>query len=60
MLVDSFKVNSPTVEYGADSIKSTYDYQHTEVEHTADGHWVLTPKTTKYEFLTETKVPKLG
>jgi myo-inositol-1-phosphate synthase len=60
MLVDSFKVDSPAVEYGESHIASTYDYQHTEVDRTEDGKWVVKPQTTRYEFRTDTKVPKLG
>lgn len=60
MLVDAFKVDSPSVEYGEGFIASTYDYQHTEVERTATGEWVVKPQTTKYEFHTDTRVPKLG
>lgn len=60
MLLDSFKVDSPNVVYGEDAITSTYDYQHTEVEQSGDGQWVVRPQTTKYEFKTDTRVPKLG
>jgi myo-inositol-1-phosphate synthase len=60
MLVESFKVDSPAVVYEESSITSTYDYQHTEIDRTADGKWVVKPKTTQYEFRTDTKVPKLG
>ena len=60
MLLDGFKVNSPNVQYNDSSITSSYAYQHTEVERTDDGNWVLTPQETKYEFKTDTKVPKLG
>ena len=44
MLVDSFKVDSPSVEYGPDFIRSTYTYQHTEVE-LEGGKCTLKPKT---------------
>ena len=60
VLLDSFKVDSPNVEYGEDFIAASYDYQHTEVERAADGQWIVKPQTTKYEFKTETRVPKLG
>jgi myo-inositol-1-phosphate synthase len=60
MLVEAFKVDSPNVHYGEHNIASTYRYQHTEVDCTADGKWVVTPKNTTYEFDTDTKVPKLG
>ena len=60
MLVESFKVDSPNVVYGESSISTSYDYQHTEIDRNDDGAWVVKPKTTRYEFKTDTKVPKLG
>lgn len=60
MLVESFKVESPNVQYGADSVTSTYTYQHTEVERTPEGQWVVKPQATEYTFKTDTRVPKLG
>ncbi len=60
VLLDSFKVDSPNVVYGEDAITAAYNYQHTEVEQGTDGQWVVRPKTTKYEFKTDTRVPKLG
>jgi len=60
MLVESFKVESPNVEYGEDFIASSYEYQHTDVDRTPAGDWVVKPRATKYEFRTDTKVPKLG
>ena len=60
VLLDSFKVVSPNVSYGEDAISAAYEYQHTEVERSADGQWVVKPQTPKYEFKTDTRVPKLG
>lgn len=60
MLVDAFKVESPNVQYGADSITSTYRYESTEVERTPEGQWVVAPRATEYTFKTDTRVPKLG
>lgn len=60
MLVEAFKVNSPNVQYGEDSISSSYTYNHTEVERTEDGQWVVEPRATEYSFKTDTRVPKLG
>lgn len=61
MLVDSFKVDAPNVKYGEDAIVSSYDYQSTKLERTADGKsWVVKPTSTKYEFKTDRRVPKLG
>lgn len=59
MLVERFEVNSPNVEKGEGYISSSYDYQHNEIE-LKDGKWTVQPVTTKYEFRTETNVPKLG
>ena len=60
MLVDSFKVDSPAVKYAETHISSTYNYQHTEIDRTDAGEWVLKPQSTRYEFRTSTEVPKLG
>jgi hypothetical protein len=60
MLVEQFKVESPNVQYGDDSITSTYTYTHTEVERTDEGKWKVAPKATEYTFKTDTRVPKLG
>jgi myo-inositol-1-phosphate synthase len=60
VLLDNFKVDAPHVKYEETAINATYDYQHTEVERSADGQWVVKPQTTKYEFKTDTRVPKLG
>lgn len=60
MLVENFKVDSPNVAYEEDCISSTYSYQHSAIDRTADGQWVVKPSTTTYEFRTSTKVPKLG
>lgn len=60
MLVQDFAVDSPNVRVEGDRIISEYTYQHTDVERTEDGKWVVRPASTKYEFCTETRVPKLG
>ena len=60
MLVDKFEVDSPDVEYGADHIKSQYNYANTKVERDANGKWIVKPVQSKYEFQTSTKLPKLG
>jgi myo-inositol-1-phosphate synthase len=60
MLVEKFKVESPNVHYEEDAIVSSYDYQSTSVERSSDGKWTVKPTTSRYEFRTETKVPKLG
>eukprot|EP00761_Pharyngomonas_kirbyi_P011100 gb/GECH01011124.1/.p1 GENE.gb/GECH01011124.1/~~gb/GECH01011124.1/.p1 ORF type:complete len:510 (+),score=129.50 gb/GECH01011124.1/:1-1530(+) len=54
-----FRVNSPNVQYTEDNITADYEYQTTEA--TKEGEdYVFTPKSTKYTFKTERKVPKLG
>ena len=60
MLVEQFKVESPNVHYGEDSITSTYTYHNTEVERTEEGQWKVKPQATEYTFKTDTRVPKLG
>lgn len=61
MLVEQFRVESPSVQYGEDAITSTYAYQYTDVERSeADGSWVVRPRVENYEFRTDTRVPKLG
>jgi myo-inositol-1-phosphate synthase len=64
MLVDSFRVDSPNVEYTEEKIESSYEYQTTEMFHekNADGkyEWVARPRSATYQFATNRKVPKLG
>ncbi|KAH0861202.1 hypothetical protein HID58_089463 [Brassica napus] len=64
MFIESFKVESPNVKYTENEIHSVYDYQTTELVHESKNgvyQWtVLKPKTVKYEFKTDTHVPKLG
>ncbi|KAK3419089.1 hypothetical protein EUGRSUZ_H04815 [Eucalyptus grandis] len=63
MFIESFKVDSPNVTYGDAEIHSVYDYQTTELVHeNRNGayQWTVKPKSVKYEFKTDTRVPKLG
>ncbi len=60
MLVENFEVQSPNVEYTAEDITSTYDYQTTKLERAADGKWIIRPTAVKYQFKTDRRVPKLG
>ena len=60
MLVEDFEVASPNVSYTDEFIQSSYDYQSTSVNRSADGKWVVEPSTTKYEFRVNRKVPKFG
>ncbi|CAH9090067.1 unnamed protein product [Cuscuta europaea] len=59
MFVERFKVESPNVAYGDGEIHSVYNYETTEVVMERD-EWVVKPKTVRYEFKTDTRVPKLG
>ncbi|KAI7745483.1 hypothetical protein M8C21_022585 [Ambrosia artemisiifolia] len=63
MFIESFKVESPNVKYTEDEIHSLYNYDTTELVHEEKNgsyQWVVKPKTVKYEFKTQTNVPKLG
>lgn len=63
MFIESFKVESPNVKYTENEIQSVYNYETTELVHENKNgtyQWVVKPKTVKYEFKTDTHVPKLG
>lgn len=63
MFIESFKVESPNVTYTDGEIHSVFGYETTELVHESrDGtyQWVVKPKTVRYEFKTDTHVPKLG
>ena len=63
MFIDSFKVESPNVKYTDFEIESVYSYETTELVHenrNGTYQWIVKPKTTTYEFKTDTRVPKLG
>ncbi|KAG8383488.1 hypothetical protein BUALT_Bualt04G0018500 [Buddleja alternifolia] len=63
MFIESFKVDSPNVKYTDDEIQSVYNYETTELVHENKNgayQWTVKPKTVKYEFKTDIKVPKLG
>lgn len=63
MFIENFKVESPNVKYTETEIHSLYDYQTTELVHEEKNgsyQWTVKPKTVKYEFKTDTCVPKLG
>lgn len=60
MYVDTFKVDSPNVEYGEEFIHASYDYDSTDVVYNPDGSVSVKPLTHKVEFKTARKVPKLG
>eukprot|EP00245_Coleochaete_scutata_P017907 TRINITY_DN9032_c0_g1_i2.p1 TRINITY_DN9032_c0_g1~~TRINITY_DN9032_c0_g1_i2.p1 ORF type:complete len:468 (-),score=103.49 TRINITY_DN9032_c0_g1_i2:369-1772(-) len=63
MLLDAFRVDSPSVEYGKDFIQSEYKYNTNDVsQEVVDGktQWIVRPKESIFQFKTTTKVPKLG
>ncbi|GLJ06772.1 hypothetical protein SUGI_0047730 [Cryptomeria japonica] len=63
MFINKFCVESPNVKYSEESIESVYDYQTTELVHdnrNGNYEWVVRPKSVKYEFKTDTRLPKLG
>ncbi|GER47603.1 inositol-3-phosphate synthase [Striga asiatica] len=63
MFIESFKVESPNVKYTDGEIRSVYSYETTELVHeNRNGayQWIVKPKTVKYEFKTDSSVPKLG
>jgi myo-inositol-1-phosphate synthase len=60
MLVDNFKIEGPNVTFSENEINSTYDYQTSSIDRSADGSWTVRPKSTSVQFKTNTRVPKLG
>lgn len=63
MFIESFKVESPNVKYTESEIQSVYNYETTELVHEKrDGtyQWIVKPKSVKYDFKTDIRVPKLG
>lgn len=59
MLVEKYKVDSPNVVYAEDSITANIEYHSTELSPNGDS-WVVKPTVKKYQFKTDTKLPKLG
>ena len=60
MLVDQFKVNSPSVREDASHIVSEYLYDNVELDMGPGGVLEATPVKRRYTFKTSKKVPKLG
>jgi len=63
MFIENFKVESPNVKYTETEIQSVYNYETTELVHenrNGTYQWIVKPKSVKYEFKTDTHVPKLG
>lgn len=56
----SVRVNSDTVQYGDDHITSNYVYHATSVTKGEDGNVTVVPTQTRYNFTTETQLPKMG
>eukprot|EP01104_Vermistella_antarctica_P004572 TRINITY_DN14_c1_g1_i1.p1 TRINITY_DN14_c1_g1~~TRINITY_DN14_c1_g1_i1.p1 ORF type:complete len:511 (+),score=181.31 TRINITY_DN14_c1_g1_i1:66-1598(+) len=60
VFAETFRVNSPNVVYGETEINAKYSYETVEAITQADGSLVATPKSVKYEFKTQTTIPKVG
>ena len=56
----AFHVDSPTVQYTEEKIRSEYSYQTSDVTRDSTGKLIVKPKTVKYEFEVERKVPRVG
>ena len=56
----NIKVDSQNVKYDANGITSDYTYHATQVTKSADGSIKVVPTEQKMQFVTETKLPKLG
>ena len=59
MLTKSFKVDCSNVEMKGTEMYSKYEYHNSKVVNDKDGIKII-PTVQKYEFKTETKVPKVG
>lgn len=57
---DLFTVESPSVVYTENEIKSNYVYRTTSVTKTGDGKYIATPKEKSYDFKVDRKVGKVG
>ena len=57
---DLFTVDSPSVSYTDDEIKSKYVYRTTAVSKNQNGQYIATPKETVYDFKVERKVGRVG
>jgi len=58
-MYDTFRVNSPNVQYTEEAIISKYTYQTTKSAF-VNNELVVEPVDQKYTFRTERKVPRLG
>ena len=59
MLAESFTVDTPNVTVNGTEMIAKYEYQTQKIEAGPNGVKVI-PQTKKFEFKTETKVPKTG
>lgn len=57
---DLFTVDSPTVVYTNDEIKTKYTYHTTSVSQAANGKYMAKPKETVYDFKVNRKVGRVG
>ncbi|KAL8779941.1 MAG: hypothetical protein Q9213_006704 [Squamulea squamosa] len=57
---DMFTVDSPSVTYTENEIKSKYTYYTTSVIDSGNGQYVAKPKETVYDFRVDRKVGKVG
>lgn len=60
MLIENFTVESKNLVVSDEFLTSTYEYESTELNRSADGSWTVKPTSEVYEFRTERRVPKLG
>ncbi|GAB4847309.1 Inositol-3-phosphate synthase [Ancistrocladus abbreviatus] len=63
MFIESFKVESPNVKYTENEIHSLCNYETTELVHEPRNgayQWFVKPKNVHYEFIADTRDPKLG
>ena len=60
MLINSFKVDSPNVDYQEGHIVSSYSYASTDIKQDeSSGAFLVSPKETRWTLRTKTTVPKL-
>lgn len=58
--METFRVQSPNVQYNTDYIESKYTYETTQVDCSSKGSYVVRPVETQYTFRTDRRVPKVG
>lgn len=60
MLIPSFTVDSPNVQYTDEAIKSRYQYQTNEIERDEAGNFTVRPTTHQYDFSVQRNPGKVG